>query len=781
MFIMRLLASIGFALLAPFALSQSPIPAPNDHQTHPVWGGQSQTIHTMNTAQGQRIIVGTGGGAIRVSDPAIDAGAWKYVPTPTDFTGTLIDIEFLDESTGFACGRNGQILRTMNGGQSWADFGVPVLDPCGDLATIWSIQPLADDVVLACGLWLARYTQDGGQTWLPLELHDFDPDGGNEYDGSVISEAEFHFYDIEVVGGPTNFTAAMCGEFESPGGHVGVVMYTDAADANAIGGRKWQMVLDDSRLTQAQANGGETLHPDGGMREPWGLGFERGSAPGAAIGYVTGGEGTNHPGRVYRTTDGGKSWDHEKEITPSAYGISVEAEQVMVGAYSGAIWTRAASGLWSSNEANPLPGPADGLPFLTHRTTAAVNFVDSAGPGQYVIGGGFGLTMKTQDYGQSWQEANPYYDLDIYEQRLQGLDALDTQTAWVTGQLGVVMKTSDGGADWQLQRADAQARTLWEVEFHDANNGVAVGDNGALLYTLDGGVKWKSGQVPASSVATLHLRDVVMVDARRVWAVGSTNNGAPGVLHSRDGGALWLRVEPPQVNSLHLTGLVFPEPGAGIVIGWSGSSPGECAARAFVGKYNAQTGRMAWRDISPPQPNSVPGQNPVSRKLLGIDSAGDELASATIVAVGNGGMVLRWDGTRLVDVPAVYDMDGAGDVSFRELGTDFETVGVSPSGDTVLIGAQYDINLHHAADMGFMLKFDANWRRIKANTSKSLCSIKLTSDTDGFILGQTILNPTSGKGERSHHCDGYSDDDVEATSFDNPNLADPIIMRYIGN
>ncbi len=78
----------------------------------------------------------------------------------------------------------------------------------------------------------------------------------------------------------------------------------------------------------------------------------------------------------------------------------------------------------------------------------------------------------------------------------------------------------------------------------------------------------------------------------------------------------------------------------------------------------------------------------------------------------------------------VYDLDAAGFVVSRELATDLECVDISPSGGKVLIGAQYDQKMRNAADLGWMLKFDGSWSRIRSMSGKSLVAISLTDDID---------------------------------------------------
>jgi photosystem II stability/assembly factor-like uncharacterized protein len=748
--------------------AQSTIPAPPDHEMHPVWGGQNQTVHVADTLAGRRIIVGTGGGGIRVSFASGAPGSWFYADTPDDFTHTLIDLEFLDDDVGFACGRGGQILQTLDGGLTWTNYGNPVLDPCDDPGTIWSIHPFNQNVMVAVGLWSARYTANGGADWHPLELHGFHTTGAtNEYDGSPLIENDFHFYSVGIVGGLGQFRGAIAAEWKRPDEpSSGVVFFSDGSDPDSGFGRRWQMVLDD----------GDAAVPK--MVEPWALDFERGASPMDATGYVVGGEGANSPGRIYSTVNGGKDWCCEVDISPSPYGVSVEVGKVVVTGYSGVFWTNDGSG-WREGL---LPGPPAGT-VTPGATTAAINVVDSADPSHFVIGGGFGLNLQSTDGATSWFEASPYYNLDLEEQRLHGLVAVESSpgTAFAVGQLGHVMKTTNDGIDWSWTKVTL-GESLWSIEDRDGSNLITVGNASNIAYTVDGGATWAPG-VLVNSNSSIKLRDVCMLGQREAFAVGYDRDAAEGaVLYTRSFGQVWFRLPlSPSTNlsGVRLEGVVFPEANRGFAVGYSIASDGTATAKAYELTFNPLNGKLDFADHSPPHPPfNNETSNPVSRKLLRIATFGTSLESVVAYAVGNGGMVLQWDGSTFVDVPAVYDLDAAGFVVSRELATDLECVDISPSGGKVLIGAQYDQKMRNAADLGWMLKFDGSWSRIRAMTGKSLVAISLTDDNLGFVAGQSHKNESEGKGERIPGCQ-YDDDDVEATSFDNPNLADSVILKYI--
>jgi photosystem II stability/assembly factor-like uncharacterized protein len=800
-----------FAAIASAMAHGQTVPTIGDQELQPVWGGQNQIVHYSDIATGRRTVIGTGGGGIRYRLETPFPGLsvpWRYAETPSDFTHTVIDIEFIDDAIGFACGRGGQVLKTTDGGLSWGNQGIPITDPCDDLATTWAIHAFDEDFWVAGGLWFGKYTYDGGDEWFDLEFHEFDdltdPLGySTAYDGPIVDGKTLHIYGMAVVGPWGSHKGAIAAEWHSPSGeHVGVVLYTDASDPNSLDGTVWRMTLDDSSLytfcTVDTPDGPVTREPR--MDEPWAIAFERGATIGNAVGYVVGGLGANGPGRIWRTDDGGENWTWETDTMQTPYTVTAEPGRVMVGSYSGRFYVRdgGEEGQWSFdystcagcgpttpgvNCPDVLPGPAlpNGLPNLANTTTVAIQGVDSADADSFVVTGGWGLTMKSDDGGDNWVEHSPYHDLDVVEFRLQGIDAIETapKTVYACGQIGSLGKSTDGGDTWEWQMPNNDA-IFFATEFRDEDRGVAVGTEGNVYYTVDGAdTPWKKGVVvdpfgTGANLPTTTFYDVDTIGNAEAFAVGYDQQNRRAVIaYTRSNGAGWFLLKAPTLNKLRLMGVACPEQTRMLVVGWSGNSPGEAKARAYHVTFNPMTGGLVWTEISPTHPPSVPGQNPPSRKLLGIDYTGTSLAGTTAYAVGNGGMVLQWnDATQSFDdVPQASSL----------LDTDLHGVGVSPSGDRVLIGAHYDINLHHAADFGKMIELDDGvWGTTRAFSGKNIVEIVLTSDDEGFALGQTTSGSVTGDGERLHQCNGYSDEDVGAGNFDNPNLADCIILEYRG-
>jgi photosystem II stability/assembly factor-like uncharacterized protein len=120
------------------------------------------------TRAGDRLVAAGERGRILVSR---DAGAtWQVAKTPT--YNTLTSLAFMDANIGFATGHQGVLLRTADGGESWAQ------------ATLGGKEKPALFAVrmdgtrgIAVGAYGAYYeSSDGGITWAPRRVLDADFD-----------------------------------------------------------------------------------------------------------------------------------------------------------------------------------------------------------------------------------------------------------------------------------------------------------------------------------------------------------------------------------------------------------------------------------------------------------------------------------------------------------------------------------------------------------------------------------------------------------------------------
>jgi photosystem II stability/assembly factor-like uncharacterized protein len=106
-------------------------------------------------------------------------------------------------------------------------------------------------------------------------------------------------------------------------------------------------------------------------------------------------------------------------------------------------------------------------------------------------------------------------------------------------------RTTDGGATWQAQTLPGGS-WIYDSMFSDANNGWGVGNN--MVRTTNGGVTWQAVSLPAES---LPLWDVDFVDAQHGIAGGdSFLNTDSVIITSSDGGASWATRSNGSINDV---------------------------------------------------------------------------------------------------------------------------------------------------------------------------------------------------------------------------------------
>jgi photosystem II stability/assembly factor-like uncharacterized protein len=92
---------------------------------------------------------------------------------------------------------------------------------------------------------------------------------------------------------------------------------------------------------------------------------------------------------------------------------------------------------------------------------------------------------------QGWEDLSP----GTTSERFLGVSFVDENTGWAAGwDYQNLYHTTDGGATWTLQDPVVQYVMFEDIDFCDANNGMATGGEGAIIYTKDGGNTWEEAQ-----------------------------------------------------------------------------------------------------------------------------------------------------------------------------------------------------------------------------------------------------------------------------------------------
>jgi photosystem II stability/assembly factor-like uncharacterized protein len=231
-------------------------------------------------------------------------------------------------------------------------------------------------------------------------------------------------------------------------------------------------------------------------------------------------------GLVYRTGDGGVTWEAER-VAAGEWAAQYESPSVTVGA-----------------------GPrSPGV--VVSQNVASIFFVDArvgwaAGdaPLESNPKRRRGLLLATNDGGTTWREVSGDAGPAV-PHALNDVWFVDAKEGWAAGgdieenELDVILRTADGGRTW-TRAPSGVAQFPRAVHFVDHNRGWVVGmtidlETGDLgpskiVATSDAGATWT-----VQLVAPRSFFDVVFADASHGWAVGERS----AVYATADGGATW--------------------------------------------------------------------------------------------------------------------------------------------------------------------------------------------------------------------------------------------------
>jgi len=120
---------------------------------------------------------------------------------------------------------------------------------------------------------------------------------------------------------------------------------------------------------------------------------------------------------------------------------------------------------------------------------------------------------------------------------LKSMCFVNNQNGWVVGDAGLVLHTSNGGSIWE-QQTSADNSDLISVCFTDADTGWATGGSG-LFNTSNGGNTWER-ILNWTTLPIDYTGDVVFTDSDHGWLSYYTREGNESLIsYTSDGGITW--------------------------------------------------------------------------------------------------------------------------------------------------------------------------------------------------------------------------------------------------
>ncbi|MEI7726670.1 MAG: YCF48-related protein [Bacteroidota bacterium] len=603
---------------------------------------------------------------------AFTARSQWFWQNPKPQGNTLLSTCFINENEGWACGSNGTIIHTVNGGNTWTTQCSNIL---ANLNTVFFIDPMNGwivgsypnswelilkttdggntwDIVLNAAnntplrdIWFmnagngwavggsgeVKYSTDGGSTW----WNKYIPNAQNQDLGSVFFQDNLagwivgtHGTILKTQDGGSTWTAVPAPDTKSYNG----ICFSTPLQGTICG---------DSGIILFTQNGGLT----------WSEKVSGTAGRLVKVSFASPDTGLITGAVTLRTVDAGNSWQIVNSTNGFISGSFPGPNTAYGGGYNGHLvkstdagvtWFELSSGTntgqfrdacfvdehtgWLLENGNIILFTSDGGDTWSGIDTTNV-FSDAFVFTDPLHGWASGINQieNTADGGHTWnlQFLDPGHSLF-----LRDICFTDISHGWAAG-TDTVLRTINGGASWE--KVPMGPVTPYALFFIDQNTGWIVGEAGKIMKSTDGGVTWAIK--PGGTTAELH--DVTFSDPHHGWAVGHVWTGGytSVVLRTSDGGESWEYQELPGGQWLY--SVTFPDS----LNGWISGSYGHI--------FHTQNGGITWEQQA----------NLTSNYLFTIDFVNANTGWATgsygtILKTNNGGIV----GMKPVEIPASHGM-----------------------------------------------------------------------------------------------------------------------------
>lgn len=243
-------------------------------------------------------------------------------------------------------------------------------------------------------------------------------------------------------------------------------------------------------------------------------------------------------GRVFRSTDGGRSWTSGVQIDPRVDALAIDPQRPSIlyaGTGQGVFKSVDAGRSWGWSGLGETPRLPGGIRGEGNVSSLVIDPTDSSVV--YAVAGVMGgHVSKSTDGGRTWHtlaaSPGPVSTLTIDPANPQVLFA-GVEGPWTNRTPhGAIAMTKDGGATWRTVLSRQDYFDAMAVDPASPGPVYAVGNAGVLV-SADGGLSWTStGRAPAPNLTGL------AVDPRTPGTL-YVSSWQKGVFRTSDGGHTW--------------------------------------------------------------------------------------------------------------------------------------------------------------------------------------------------------------------------------------------------
>ena len=261
------------------------------------------------------------------------------------------------------------------------------------------------------------------------------------------------------------------------------------------------------------------------------------------------------PNTVYKTIDGGESWNliykHGSTGVFNSIEVVGEGEIFALSDYEDLSYSSDGGETWSVSKINPdyEYGFYGQLRFLDRNTAFVI------GRGGPALSGNYSVLYKSSDGGQTWKDI---FNTSLFATNFQDYFFLDAYNIYTTHGNGQIAHTTDGGENWTFFNYTSNtAEFAQKIIFTSAKMGYIISndqiEHKSYIYkTTDGGQTWNIDYTPESGYVT----DIVFEDSENGYAIVDyrkiyKRSGTPSIL--TDEPSEILAIPNPVHNQLQLS------------------------------------------------------------------------------------------------------------------------------------------------------------------------------------------------------------------------------------
>ncbi|MFH0736000.1 MAG: YCF48-related protein [bacterium] len=221
-------------------------------------------------------------------------------------------------------------------------------------------------------------------------------------------------------------------------------------------------------------------------------------------------------GAIYKTTNGGVSWDSVAAGIPNTITLKkIDFVNANVGWVFASAPSTATNVSWKTTD-----GGATWVAQTLYTAVGTIWAADMVNENVGYIANNNPKPWKTTDGGATWV-AQAFVDGGYTAGYVYDVQMFDQNNGYMTGSAGRFYKTTNGGANWDTLTVPTRDYVFYNLSFIDQNIGMVVGYTGVSFNTTDGGATWGSINTNGSNMYNVNYRTGDAKAITDFYSVGS--------------------------------------------------------------------------------------------------------------------------------------------------------------------------------------------------------------------------------------------------------------------